>query len=125
MTPTRLLIGQIVIVFSIVLLGIWIATQWAAAQLAYQPQLGLPWFKLFGIPIYRPWSIFPWWYHYDAYAPHIFDKAGLYGLRGGRIRLALACATGAVRHHIRFGTLGKSRRYREGRPIQRRRRVPW
>lgn len=33
MTPTRLLIGQIVIVFGIVLLGIWIATQWAAAQL--------------------------------------------------------------------------------------------
>ena len=76
MTPTRLLIGQIVIVFGIVLLGIWIATQWAAVQLAYQPQLGLPWFKLFGVPIYRPWSLFPWWYHYDAYAPHIFDKAG-------------------------------------------------
>lgn len=29
MTPTKLLIGQIVIVFAIMLLGVWAATQWA------------------------------------------------------------------------------------------------
>jgi len=76
MTPTKLLIGQIIIVFAIVLAGIWFATQWAAAHLAYQPELGLPWFIIGHTPIYRPWSIFPWWYHFDAYAPHIFDRAG-------------------------------------------------
>lgn len=40
MTPTRLLIGQIALVFAIVALGVWGATEWAAAMLAYQPELG-------------------------------------------------------------------------------------
>ena len=26
--------------------------------------------------MYRPWALFAWWYHYDAYAPHVFAKAG-------------------------------------------------
>src|SRR3546814_14022653 len=83
MTPTKLLIGQIIVVFAIVIAGLWAATQWAAAMLAYQPQLGLPWFTLFHTPVYQPWAIFPWWYRYDAYAPPIFDKAGeLAGARG-------------------------------------------
>ena len=43
MTPTKLLIGQILVVFAIVLAGIWFATQWAAAKLVYQPELGTPW----------------------------------------------------------------------------------
>jgi type IV secretion system protein VirD4 len=76
MTPTKLLIGQIVVVFAIVLAGIWLATQWAAAMLAYQPELGSPWFLLAGRPIYRPWALFGWWFHFDAYAPHVFSKAG-------------------------------------------------
>ncbi len=48
MTPTKLLIGQILIVFAIVILGVWAATQWCAAMLGYQPQLGPPWLVLFG-----------------------------------------------------------------------------
>jgi type IV secretion system protein VirD4 len=54
LTPTKLLIGQILIVFAIVLGGIWFATQWAAAELAYQPELGSPWFILDELPVYRP-----------------------------------------------------------------------
>ena len=76
MTPTKLLIGQIIIVFAIVLAGIWTATQWAAAQLAYQPELGNPWFLAFGQPVYRPWALFGWWFHFEAYAPEVFDRAG-------------------------------------------------
>ncbi|BCI71413.1 hypothetical protein SPKIRA_22430 [Sphingomonas paucimobilis] len=34
MTPTKLLIGQILVVLAIILAGIWAATQWAAASLA-------------------------------------------------------------------------------------------
>lgn len=83
MTPTKLLIGQILTVLAIILLGLWAATQWAAAMLAYQPQLGLPWFCLAGLPVYRPWALFGWWFHYDAYAPAVFDRAGmLAGLSG-------------------------------------------
>ncbi len=76
MTPTKLLIGQILVVFAIVLAGIWLATQWAAARLAYQPELGPPILLLLKTPIYRPWALFPWWYHFDAYAPQVFDRAG-------------------------------------------------
>ncbi len=83
MTPTKLLVGQIIIVFAIVILGVWTVTQWAASMLGHQPQLGAPWVILFGTPVYRPWQLFDWWYHYDAYAPKVFDKAG-----------ALAGATG-------------------------------
>lgn len=35
MTPTKLLFGQILVVFAIALAGIWIATQWTDAALAY------------------------------------------------------------------------------------------
>ncbi|HEX7694884.1 MAG TPA: conjugal transfer protein TraG [Sphingomonas sp.] len=77
MTPTKLLIGQILVVFAIVIAGLWAATQWAAAMLAYQPELGEPWLIVGHVPLYRPWALFWWWYHYDAYAPHVFDKAGM------------------------------------------------
>jgi type IV secretion system protein VirD4 len=63
--------------------SIWTATQWAAAQLAYQPELGPAWFRLFSVPIYHPWSIFPWWFSFDAYAPLVFDKAGAIAAGGG------------------------------------------
>ena len=76
MTPTKLLIGQIIVVFAIVVAGVWAGTQWAAAMLAYQPELGPPWLIVGGIPVYRPWALFGWWYHYEAYAPAVFDKAG-------------------------------------------------
>lgn len=85
MTPTKLLIGQILIVFAIVILGVWAATQWAAAMLGYQPELGAPWLRLGGMPVYRPWDLFPWWYHYEAYAPHVFDKAGSLAAASGFI----------------------------------------
>jgi type IV secretion system protein VirD4 len=102
MTPTKLLIGQMFVVFGIVFAGIWAATQWAAAMLGYQPQLGAPWFELAGTPIYRPWQIFPWWYHYDAYAPNVFDKAG-----------ALAAASGfAGCGAAIFGSLWRARQQR-------------
>jgi len=92
MTPTKLLIGQIVIVFAIVLLGVWAATQWAAAMLGHQPQLGAPWFMLGELPLYRPWSLFAWWYHYEAYAPEVFDRAG--ALAGASGFLGCAAAVG-------------------------------
>jgi P-type conjugative transfer protein TrbG len=77
MTPTKLLIGQILLVFAIVIAGIWFATQWVASELGYQPQLGAPWLVVGHLPVYRPWAIFPWWYHFDAYAPDLFDHAGI------------------------------------------------
>ena len=92
MTPTKLLIGQIVVVFAIVLAGIWFATQWAAWKLAWQPELGPPWFLIGHWPVYHPWAIFPWWYHFDAYAPHVFDQAGTIAGASGFVGCGAAIA---------------------------------
>jgi len=92
MTPTKLLVGQIVIVFAIVLAGVWSATQWAAWQLAYQPELGMPWIVALGRPIYRPWALFGWWYHFDAYAPQVFDRAGMIAGASGFVGVGAAVA---------------------------------
>src|SRR3546814_5691996 len=76
MTPTKLLVGQIFVVFAIVILGLWAATHCAASMLGYQAQLGAPWTIAFDTPLYRPWQLFRWCYQYEAYAPEVFDKAG-------------------------------------------------
>jgi type IV secretion system protein VirD4 len=83
MTPTKLLIGQILIVFGVVLIGVWGATQYCAAMLGYQPELGVAWIQLGHLQVYRPWALFPWWFHYDAYAPAIFDQAGTFAALSG------------------------------------------
>ncbi|RZJ97499.1 MAG: hypothetical protein EOO76_18915 [Novosphingobium sp.] len=92
MSPTKLLIGQIFIVFAIMVLGVWAATQWCAAMLGYQPQLGQAWLETWVFAIYRPWQIFAWWYHYDAYAPEVFDKAGTLAGASGFLGCAAAIA---------------------------------
>jgi type IV secretion system protein VirD4 len=102
MTPTKLLVGQIFIVFAIVILGVWAATQWAASMLDYQAQLGLPWIVVLDIPVYRPWDLFRWWYHFEAYAPEVFDKAGALAGASG----FLGCAAAII------GSLWRSRQNR-------------
>ena len=67
MSATKILWGQIVVVFAIVLATMWVATQWVAWKLGYQPQLGQPWFEVLpGVPVYLPPAFFWWWYAYDA-----------------------------------------------------------
>ena len=72
MSATKILWGQVITVFLIALAAIWAATQWTAAALAFQPELGRAWFNLFDKPIYPPLAFFWWWFSYDAYAPKIF-----------------------------------------------------
>jgi type IV secretion system protein VirD4 len=92
MTPTKLLAGQIAVVFAIVILGVWAATQWCADMLGYQAQLGSPWFVLIGWPVYEPWKLFEWWYFYEAYAPEVFDKTGMLAAGSGFMGCAAAIA---------------------------------
>src|SRR3546814_15290486 len=73
----RILWGQITAVFLIVLLAVWGATQWTAAALAFQPELGDPWFRLGDYPVYPPPAFFWWWFAFDAYAPPLFSKGAL------------------------------------------------
>lgn len=73
-------------------MSVWAATQWTASALGYQPELGEPWFGLFGQPIYRPYDLFWWWFSYDAYAPKIFDKGGMIATSGGFVAIVVAIA---------------------------------
>ncbi|WP_413207723.1 conjugal transfer protein TraG [Rhodospirillum sp. A1_3_36] len=102
MTPTKLLVGQILVVFAIVLLGVWSATQWCADMLGYQARLGVPWFTLLGWPVYEPWKLFEWWYFYEAYAPEVFDRAGMLAGASG----FMGCAAAVV------GSLWRARQSR-------------
>ncbi|RAZ89460.1 conjugal transfer protein TraG [Mesorhizobium hawassense] len=90
MSATKILWGQILTVFLIVLLTIWTATQWTAWRLGYQAQLGPPWFDLAGLPVYYPPSLFWWWYFYDAYAPDVFVEGGLIAVSGGFLSITVA-----------------------------------
>jgi type IV secretion system protein VirD4 len=90
MTPTKLLIGQILFVFAIVIAGVWLATEWCAAELGFQARLGAPWFVLIGLPFYYPWRLFEWWYAYDAYAPALFNRAGAIAASSGFMGCAVA-----------------------------------
>ncbi len=44
--------------------GLWGATQWAAYLLKQAPQLGTPWCRLAGWPLYPPWAYVVWYVHY-------------------------------------------------------------
>ncbi len=91
MSATKILWGQIVVVFMVVLITMWAATQWVAWKLGFQPQLGQPWFELAsGMPIYLPPAFFWWWYAYDAYAPQVFVEGAYFAASGGFISIAVA-----------------------------------
>jgi|GEM_PF-1982664 type IV secretion system protein VirD4 len=53
-SATKILWGQVLTVFAIVLLAIWTATEWTAWRLGFQPELGRPWFELLHVPFYLP-----------------------------------------------------------------------
>jgi type IV secretion system protein VirD4 len=90
MTATKILWGQILTVFAIVLTTTWAATQWTAWRLGFQAQLGPAWFEVAGWPVYFPLAFFWWWYFYEAYAPGIFVEGGLIAVSGGFLSIAVA-----------------------------------
>lgn len=92
MTPTKLLIGQILLVFGIVIGAVWFSTQWVAGQLGHQPRLGPPWFELGSYPVYPPWRLFEWWYAFEPYAPGLFNRAGVMAAAGGILGVVVAIA---------------------------------
>ncbi|TKV76166.1 conjugal transfer protein TraG [Rhizobium sp. AU243] len=93
----RILWGQMVVVFTIVLVMAWAATQWTAWRLGFQAQLGNPWFELAGWPVYYPPAFFWWWYAFDAYAPSMFVEGGVIAASGGLMAIAAAIMMSIVR----------------------------
>jgi type IV secretion system protein VirD4 len=120
MSATKILWGQITLVFAIVLVAVWASTQWTAWRLGYQPQLGPPWFELAQIPIYFPPTFFWWWYAFDAYAPAIFVEGACIAASGGFISIGVAIGMSVWRAReaknvatygsARWATAGEARR---------------
>ena len=92
MNATKILWVQVLLVCASVLAFMWAATEWTAWQLAFQPQLGRPWFILFDWPIYQPPAFFWWWFAYDAYAHEIFVTGGFIAGAGGIAAFVVAVA---------------------------------
>lgn len=111
MKLTTILFWQVLLVFAVTLAGLVFAAQWTAAELAYSPRLGAPWFVLADTPIYPPYRFFEWWYAYGAYEPDIFDRGGMIAASGGVAAIATGVLGAAYRsRQARFvTTYGSSR----------------
>lgn len=94
---TAILWGQILIVSLVALLFVWAATQWTAWRLGFQPELGEPWFSVFGWPVYIPPAFFWWWYWYDAYAPRVFVEGAIIAGAGGIMSIVVAIFLSVLR----------------------------
>ncbi|SMF61197.1 conjugal transfer protein TraG [Allosphingosinicella indica] len=120
MTPTKLLVGQILVTLAIVVAGLWIATQWVAGALGHQSELGPAWFELFERPVYHPWSLFPWWFRFEAYAPGVFDTGGAIAGASGFAGCAAAIAGSLWRaRQARHVTTYGSARWADRRDVRR------
>jgi len=120
MNASKILWGQVLLVCAVVLGFMWTATEWTAWQLAFQPQLGRPWFMLFGWPIYQPPAFLWWWFAYDAYAHDIFVTSGFIAGAGGvgAFVVAVAMSVWRAREAKKVTTYG-SARWAEAREIKR------
>ncbi|MEW6121690.1 MAG: conjugal transfer protein TraG [Pseudomonadota bacterium] len=111
MSGTKILWGQIVAVFAIVLATTWGATEYVAWRLGFQAQLGSPWFELGRWPVYHPPAFFWWWYFYDAYAPEVFVEGAFIAASGGFLSIAIAIGLSVwrAREAKRVETYGSAR----------------
>src|SRR5436190_19650990 len=87
MNGTKVMWAQLALVLGLTLAGLWTATQWTAWRLAFQPQLGRPWFELAGWPVYSPPAFLWWWFAFDAYAPRIFLAGAAIAVSGAGIAI--------------------------------------
>jgi type IV secretion system protein VirD4 len=119
MNPTKILWLQILVVCSTVLGFVWTATEWTAWQLAFQPELGPPWFSLFGLPVYLPPAFFWWWFGFDAYAHDIFVTGGFIAGAGGVAAFVVAVAMSVWRaREVKRATTYGSARWADEREIR-------
>ena len=111
MSPQSILIGQIIVVFTTIILTTWYATQWVAFQFDYDAYLGTGFAGLGNHTIYAPWKLFQWWYQFGAYAPHIFAKGGQIAAGGGFVGIFFAaiCSVWRGRASKSLNTFGSSR----------------
>jgi type IV secretion system protein VirD4 len=111
MNATKILWGQVLLVGFVVAAFLWGATEWVAWRLAFQPQLGRPWFEVFGWPLYQPPAFFWWWFAYDAYARDVFVEGAYIAGSGGiaAVVVAIAMSVWRAREVKRVTTYGSAR----------------
>ena len=111
MNATKILWGQVLLVSAVMLAFIWGATEWVAWRLAFQTQLGRPWFEFLGWPVYQPPAFFWWWFAYDAYARDIFVEGAYIAASGGiaAVAVAIAMSVWRAREAKRATTYGSAR----------------
>jgi type IV secretion system protein VirD4 len=97
MASIRFSVLQAVLAQLIVLAALFVSTQWAAAMLGNQPELGEPWLHLLGFKIYAPWKLFVWWLEFDTVASDVFARAGAVAAFGGLASGAVAIGGAAWR----------------------------
>ncbi len=119
MNPTKILWLQVLVVCSTVLGFVWAATEWTAWQLAFQPQLGPPWFSLLGVRVYFPLAFFWWWFAFDAYAHEIFVTGGFIAGAGGVAAFVAAVTMSVWRaREVKRATTYGSARWADEREIR-------
>ncbi len=120
MSATKILWGQLLFVSVVVLAFLWAATEWTSWRLAFQPQLGPPWFLIGGFPIYQPLAFFVWWFRFDAYAPRIFVEAATIAASGGiaAMGVAITMSVWRAKENQHVTTYG-SARWAEAREVRR------
>lgn len=116
MSGTKILWGQILAVGLLALAGVWLATEWTAWRLGFQPQLGPPWFHVGPWPIYPPPAFFVWWFIYDAYAPDVFARGAFVAAGGALIAVfvAIGMSIWRAREAKKVTTYGSARWATEG-----------
>jgi len=92
MTPTKILIGQAIVVILIIVAAMAAATEFVAISFGFDRALGKPWFLAGETPVYYPWRLFEWWFAYEAYAPDVFMRGGAIAASGGMLGAAAAIA---------------------------------
>ena len=111
MSPQSILLGQIIVVFTTIILTTWYATQWVAGALAFDPYLGVPWFNVGDYKVYQPHQLFIWWYSFEPYAPQVFARGGKIAATGGFIGTVFAIIGSVLRGRYvgNLNTFGSSR----------------
>ncbi len=111
MTGSKILWGQMLAALLGVLGSCWLATEWTARQLAFQPALGGSWFTAWNWPIYQPHLFFAWWYRFGGYVPGVFLQGALIASGGGVLAVAIAVigSVGRARQAATVTTYGSAR----------------
>jgi len=69
------------------------------------------------VPVYVPGQLFWWWYWYDAYAPSVFIRGGIFAASGGLAAVVIAVALSVQRaRELRDATTFGSARW--ARPVE-------